>query len=92
MDVTGFDPILQRVQVQSLLWSLPLISNTDVPTALGISQTTWQQMKLDGNAPPAVSIGRRVFYRPHDLREWVAEQETKKNPGEDAGVLEERVG
>lgn len=81
---------LRTAQYAEALWKLPLIGNGDVPAALGISQTTWQVMKLEGITPPCVMFGARVFYRPSDLREWLRNLQAKKNPGL-AGVSEEPV-
>lgn len=38
---------------------------------LGLSKSTLAKMRLSGNGPPYVKLGRRVGYLLSDLDEWV---------------------
>jgi predicted DNA-binding transcriptional regulator AlpA len=69
-----------------MLWKLPLLSNEQVPLALGISLSAWYLLKRIDKAPPCVVIGGRCFWRTADVRAWVGELEAKKNPDYLVGV------
>jgi len=82
---------LVQARLACHLWQLPMMTNEQVPVALGISQTMWQTLKLEGRAPDGVWLGKRVFYRPADLLRWIAlGLEAKKTPGEEPGVSVEQ--
>jgi predicted DNA-binding transcriptional regulator AlpA len=56
----------QAPQVE-LAWDTPRAAK-----ALSLSETWLEQMRLKGNGPPFVKIGRRVLYRPEDVSDWLA--------------------
>jgi len=37
-------------------------------------EATWRYWRHRGYGPPAVRIGRRIFYREADIDRWIAEQ------------------
>ncbi|MFL0418411.1 helix-turn-helix transcriptional regulator [Sphingomonas sp. 179-A 4D3 NHS] len=39
---------------------------------LGLSPATLRNMRVKGDGPPFVKMGRAVRYREEDLRDWVA--------------------
>lgn len=39
---------------------------------LGLSTSTLAKMRLSGDGPAYVKLGRRVVYRPEDLDAWIA--------------------
>jgi predicted DNA-binding transcriptional regulator AlpA len=39
---------------------------------LGLSASTLNKMRLNGNGPPYLKLGRRVLYDVHDLQAWAA--------------------
>ena len=51
-----------------------LIPASDAPKYLGIAQQTMSRWRCEGKPPRYVCLGRRVFYRSGDLREWVRSQ------------------
>ena len=63
----------------SSLRSLPadpdaLIRASDVPEFVGIAKQTLNRWRHEGNPPRFVRLGRRVFYRAGDLRDWIRAQ------------------
>ncbi len=61
------------------LLSLPadpddLIRASEVPRYVGIAQQTLNRWRHEGRPPRFVRLGRRVFYRSGDLREWIRSQ------------------
>lgn len=46
-------------------------SAAQVAKAIGVSKTWLDQMRLNGNGPLYVKIGRRVLYRPSDVDDWL---------------------
>ncbi|MFL0560563.1 helix-turn-helix transcriptional regulator [Sphingomonas sp. 179-I 2A4 NHS] len=48
--------------------------HTDVTAGpmLGLSPATLRNMRVKGDGPPFVKMGRAVRYREEDLRDWVA--------------------
>ena len=49
------------------LWSVQ-----DVSDYLGVSVETLYGWRSDGTGPPGRRMGKRLRYRPADVREWVA--------------------
>lgn len=60
-------PDAEPVPQVELAWDTPRAAK-----ALSLSETWLEQMRLKGNGPPFVKIGRRVLYRPADVSEWLA--------------------
>ena len=63
------------------LWSLPLLSDRDIPLALDISPSGWQKIKSNGDGPRLFSIGKRVFCLTADLRAWIEHLAADAHPG-----------
>ncbi len=51
-----------------------LIRAAEVPGYVGIARQTLNRWRHEGNPPRFVRLGRRVFYRAGDLREWIRSQ------------------
>jgi predicted DNA-binding transcriptional regulator AlpA len=51
-----------------------LIRASDVPEYVGIAKQTLNRWRHQGDPPRFVRLGRRVFYRAGDLREWIRGQ------------------
>jgi predicted DNA-binding transcriptional regulator AlpA len=51
-----------------------LIRAADVPSYVGIARQTMSRWRHEGNPPRYVRLGRRVFYRSGDLRDWIRSQ------------------
>lgn len=54
-----------------------LISAEDTANLLNISSSTLAKMRLTGQSPRYVKLGRRVAYRPSDVEAWVEAQSFK---------------
>ena len=46
---------------RSALWQLHVIADADVPDALDVPPSLWNQQKSIGDTPPLFTIGRRVL-------------------------------
>jgi hypothetical protein len=46
--------------------------------ALGVSPTTGERRRRQGDWPPAIKIGYKLFYRPDDVRAWLAKKPTSR--------------
>ena len=67
-----------RIDTPALL-TLPtdpdvLIRAAEVPRYVGIAQQTLSKWRHEGHPPRFVRLGRRIFYRSGDLREWIRDQ------------------
>jgi len=67
-----------HIEPPSLL-SLPtdpdvLLRAAEVPSYVGIAQQTLSKWRHEGHPPRFVRLGRRIFYRSGDLREWIRDQ------------------
>ncbi len=51
-----------------------LIRASEVPSYVGIARQTLSRWRHQGDPPRFVRLGRRVFYRSGDLREWIRGQ------------------
>lgn len=51
-----------------------LIRASDAPYYVGIARQTMSRWRHEGNPPRYVRLGRRVFYRSGDLRNWIRSQ------------------
>jgi predicted DNA-binding transcriptional regulator AlpA len=61
------------------LQSLPadpdaLIPAAEAPSYVGIAKQTMSRWRHQGDPPRYVRLGRRIFYRAGDLREWIRGQ------------------
>ena len=48
-----------------------LLSAKETARLLGLASQTPAKMRLQGSGPRYVKLGRRVFYDPADLSEWL---------------------
>jgi predicted DNA-binding transcriptional regulator AlpA len=48
-----------------------LISAADAPEYLGIQKQTMSRWRHEGFGPPWVQMGRLIYYRSSDLRDWI---------------------
>lgn len=71
----------EEVRRRAALWDLPLIADSDVPSALDVPASLWNQQKSIGDTPPLFCIGRRLFVRTADLRAWVDAKAAAGRPG-----------
>jgi predicted DNA-binding transcriptional regulator AlpA len=51
-----------------------LLNAEDAARFLSLSQSTLAKMRLSGNTPRFVKLGRRVAYRQDDLERWIEGQ------------------
>ena len=56
---------------RAALWQLFVMADADVPLALNVPPSLWNQCKTLGDTPPLFTIGRRLFVLTADLREWL---------------------
>ncbi len=59
-------------QIEDRLWSVQ-----DVSAYLGVPVHTIYSMRSAGTAPPGRLVGRRLRFRPQDVRDWVASLPTE---------------
>lgn len=71
----------QVAQRQVLLWQKPTLRDSEIPDALGIPSSLWQECKRAGDTPRLFQIGRRLFVRTADLRKWLDEKAAAGAPG-----------
>ena len=57
---------MQENNIADRLWSVQ-----DVSEYLGVSVQTVYQWRSAGTGPPGRRVGRRLRYRPADVRAWV---------------------
>jgi predicted DNA-binding transcriptional regulator AlpA len=73
---------LLREQRAVVLWQLPVLSNEQVPIALGISQNTWQVWKSKGKTPQPLTVdSTRVLYLTSAIRAWAVSLQPEENDG-----------
>ena len=51
-----------------------LLNAADVAKLLNLSTSTLAKMRLSGNTPKYIKMGRRVAYRQSDLDAWIEAQ------------------
>lgn len=71
----------QVAKRQVLLWQKPTLRDSEIPDALGIPSSLWQECKRTGDTPALFQIGRRLFCRTEDLRKWLDEKARGGAPG-----------
>lgn len=72
----------------------PSLDNTPVDTEraapmLGLQPSTLHKMRLTGDGPPFLKLGRSIRYLPSDLRAWLESrrvQSTSQYPAESGGA------
>ena len=50
-----------------------VLNAVDAAKQLGLSTSTLAKMRLYGNGPAYIKLGRRVLYRPEDIQNWISE-------------------
>lgn len=53
------------------LWRKPVLSDKEIPEAIGLAYSSWQALKLTNDTPRLFKIGRRVYARTADVRAWI---------------------
>jgi predicted DNA-binding transcriptional regulator AlpA len=49
-----------------------LIPGTEAARLAGISRSSWQRLRVRGQLPAAVRLGRAVRWRADEIRGWIA--------------------
>ena len=57
------------------------MSRADLAGELGISVDTLGRWETRRIGPPCIRLGRRVFYRKDDVKDWLREQEPTRGRG-----------
>ncbi|MFC3613558.1 transcriptional regulator [Lutimaribacter marinistellae] len=52
-----------------------LIPETEYAAARGVSLRTVQRERAQRIGPPYIPLGRKIFYRPDAIKEWLLAQE-----------------
>jgi hypothetical protein len=52
-----------------------LVLRAEVSKQLNVSERTLRSWELSSRGPPAIRIGRRVYYRAEAVRKWLLDQE-----------------
>ena len=79
--MTELEQALAAAQLRVALWAAPIISDSNIPIAIELPTATWHALKRTGDTPPLFLIGRRVYCRTEDLRQWLATRAAKGKPG-----------
>jgi hypothetical protein len=61
------------------------LSREDLGAQLGLSPSTLKRWEGSRTGPPCVRVGRRIVYRLEAVRDWLREQEARKQPSKAAG-------
>lgn len=61
-----------RVRADSLRDSFGLLSPADLAGLIGIDERTLAMWRARGCGPDYTKLGRNVFYRRHEVQEWIA--------------------
>ena len=64
-----------------------LLNAEDAAQFLSLSQSTLAKMRLSGNSPRYVKMGRRVAYRQNDLESWIETQSFRSTAEYTGGKL-----
>lgn len=70
-----------QAQRITLLWQRPIIADGEIPEAISIPPTLWATLKAEGDTPPLFTIGRRLFVKTDDLRNWLTLKAKDGRPG-----------
>lgn len=54
--------------------STPLTIEDMIDRYPGTNRQTWAQQRYEGSGPAFIKVGRRVFYRPEDVKAWEESQ------------------
>ena len=53
------------------LWEKPVLSDCEIPEAVGLAFSSWQVLKRKKDCPKLFRIGRRVFAKTSDVLTWL---------------------
>jgi hypothetical protein len=78
------------------------LSTADASKYCGPSTSTFEKLRVAGGGPTYIKLGRRVFYDPDDLDEWLAAQKRlstsfmpntadRANPGQPASEKRDQI-
>lgn len=61
------------------------LSREELGAQLGLSPSTLKRWEGSRTGPPCVRVGRRIVYRLEAVREWLRDQEARKQPSKSGG-------
>jgi hypothetical protein len=61
------------------------LSRDELGAQLGLSASTLKRWEGARTGPPCVRVGRRIVYRLEAVRDWLREQEARKQPSKSWG-------
>jgi predicted DNA-binding transcriptional regulator AlpA len=61
------------------------LSREELGAQLGLSASTLKRWEGSRTGPPCVRVGRRIVYRLEAVRDWLREQEARKQPSKSGG-------
>jgi predicted DNA-binding transcriptional regulator AlpA len=64
-----------------------VVTATVAARLVGLSESTLAKLRLNGNGPIYVKLGRRVLYRPADLEQWLESRTARDTSDADARFL-----
>ncbi len=56
------------------------LTREELGVQLGLSPSTLKRWEGSRTGPPCVRVGRRIVYRLEAVRDWLREQEARKQP------------
>ena len=61
----------------------PLLTTEEAARTLRLSPRTLERYRITGEGPEFLKVGRRVFYEPHKLDEWLGRKRRRStsDPG-----------
>ena len=62
---------LMRAQRIAALWDKPVLTDEEIPLAVGLAASSYHAIKARGEGPPSFNIGRRKFSLTDDVRAWL---------------------
>lgn len=68
-----------------------VLNAVDAAKQLGLSTSTLAKMRLYGNGPAYIKLGRRVLCRPEDIQNWISENRFRST-SEYAGLDSTHMG
>ena len=61
------------------------LSREELGAQLGLSPSTLKRWEGSRTGPPCVRVGRRIVYRLEAVREWLRDQEARKQSSKSGG-------
>lgn len=73
----GYVPVMKDETRQKL----GLITPDELAETLKITVTTLQSWRCDGQGPEYIKLGKQVFYRLTDVKDWIASHPSESKDG-----------